>query len=281
MTGPIRPRWTATDPTSGPPGGGSPPTTGSGATRPNWTLRTAPGPRLRTATAPGPGRWIVPVAACGGLLLVGGLVLAARWARRRPGPPTRDNHASTRGPRRTDHRAATVPGHLHRRGVEGGGGGPALARGPPDGPCRRDRAGDGDRHRNGGLAVTTASLVEGATSISSVDPATGAPDPAQVVAGDPGSNLAVVRVAGDPPVATFDDSAVTDRTDHGGGGPGSVARPREGSGDRCLRRCGARYRYRGERRRRHHGARRHHGRHAGRRGGCRLPVLDAGATSSA
>jgi S1-C subfamily serine protease len=59
---------------------------------------------------------------------------------------------------------------------------------------------------SGGLVVTLASAVAGATSINTIAP-DGKRTSAAVLASDPISNLAVVHVASDLPVAQFSDSA--------------------------------------------------------------------------
>lgn len=59
---------------------------------------------------------------------------------------------------------------------------------------------------HGGLVVVLASAVAGATSITTVDP-TGRRTSAAVLASDQSSNLAVLRVHGDLPVAQFSEDA--------------------------------------------------------------------------
>ncbi len=57
---------------------------------------------------------------------------------------------------------------------------------------------------SGGIVVALASAMAGATSVTTVDP-TGRQTPAAVLASDPTSNLAIVRVNGAPPVAQFSE----------------------------------------------------------------------------
>lgn len=58
----------------------------------------------------------------------------------------------------------------------------------------------------GGLIVTTYDAVEGARSVLAVT-AGGAQEPAQVVAADRGSDIAIIRVASDLPTASFVDNS--------------------------------------------------------------------------
>ena len=160
----------------------------------------------RPRSAPRSGRWIVPVAACVVVaLLIGGLLVATSVG----SPPSRSaDPESTAGLTTPSTEAGSSPSvttaaawreaavvrpslvalrSVHTDSTDLG---TAVVVGP------------------GGLAVTTASLLEGASSVTSIDPSTGSPDAVQIVASDTTSNLAVVRVAGDPPVATFDDDTV-------------------------------------------------------------------------
>ena len=60
----------------------------------------------------------------------------------------------------------------------------------------------------GGLVATTLDAVAGARSVTALT-ASGRREPATVVATDRGSDIALLRVAGDPPVAQFaDDTGV-------------------------------------------------------------------------